>query len=182
MTRLPFPHIDRNQALRQLELLGYLAGDQVFLRCIKPGGGLAEKIPAVFPYLPWEQLEQYQRNGLGVYFVVHGQGQSDKDVHFGRAIFCEWDDLPKPEQHQKVKALGLPAPTFWVETRKSVHFYWVLEQPIPVDQWRSLQLDLLKFTQSDQSLKNSSRVLRLAGAWHVKPNHDPIQCTLGGLQ
>jgi hypothetical protein len=33
-------------------------------------------------------------------------------------------------------------------------------------------------TQSDQKLKNPSRVLRLAGCWHIKPGSDPVRCDI----
>jgi hypothetical protein len=50
---------------------------------------------------------------------------------------------------------------------KSIHSYWVLENPTNPDEWKKLQTDLLEFADADRSLKNPNRVMRLAGAWHL---------------
>jgi len=63
-----------------------------------------------------------------------------------------------------------------IGTRKSVHNYW--RANLTKEQWIELQQDLLVYTQSDQQLKNPSRVLRLAGAWHIKPGCEPIRCDI----
>ncbi|MGH2415289.1 MAG: hypothetical protein ACRDEA_16680 [Microcystaceae cyanobacterium] len=36
-------------------------------------------------------------------------------------------------------------------------------------QWKALQTDLLEYADADRALKNPSRVMRLAGAYHVSP-------------
>ena len=43
----------------------------------------------------------------------------------------------------------------------------MFEQPIAAEEWRSLQSDLLEYADGDRALKNPSRVMRLAGAYHV---------------
>jgi hypothetical protein len=126
--------------------------------------------------LNWEQVERYQNDGYGVYFVINGGGHADKDVQQGRSLFCEWDDRPIEDQILAWQELNLLEPTMQVGTRKSIHNYWRAD--LTKEQWIELQQDLLIYTQSDQKLKNPSRVLRLAGCWHVKPGCEPIRCDI----
>ncbi len=175
---MQFPNIDQTQALRQLELLGYIRGDKVFLRFFYPkndprkGSDKGRKSDR----LSWEQIEAYQRQGRGVYFVVNGGGHKNDDVQFGCAVFIEHDHLPKEVQREIWKELGLPVPTFQVDTGgKSIHSYWVFHKPIPISQWCELQRDLLEYSDGDRSIKNPSRVMRLAGCWHITYNQgEPI--------
>ena len=172
---MKFPNIDQNQARRQLELLGYQGGDNIYLRFFYPSDDPRKSSDKgrKCDRLKWEQIEAYQRQGRGVYFVINGGGHKNLDVQFGRAVFIEHDHLPKEVQRELWKSLGLPEPTFQLDTGgKSVHSYWVPKEPIPIDQWRELQRDLLEFTDADRSIKNPARVMRLAGAWHISINGD----------
>jgi hypothetical protein len=171
--------IDQKQAKIQLELLGYKPGDNVYMRFFVPDGDPRHGTPAAArktDKLNWEQVERYQNEGYGVYFVVNGGGHSDKNIKVGRSLFCEWDDRSIEDQLFAWQSLNLLEPTMQVSTRKSVHNYWRAD--LTKEQWLELQEDLLVYTQSDQKLKNPSRVLRLAGCWHIKPNCDPIRCDI----
>jgi hypothetical protein len=55
---------------------------------------------------------------------------------------------------------------------KSIHSYWVFDQPIDCDRWCELQKDLLEYADADRSIKNPARVMRLAGAWHISMNSE----------
>jgi hypothetical protein len=73
----------------------------------------------------------------------------------------------------RCESLELPEPTFRVDTGgKSVHSYWVFTQPIPIADWGELQGDLLEYVDGDRSIKNPSRVMRLAGCWHIRVNSE----------
>jgi hypothetical protein len=180
-----FPMIDREQALTQLRLLGYQNDDVVYLRFLYPKDDprykedLGRKLNGEYPNLPWEEMEAYQQDGRGAYFVVNGQGDCDKDVEQGFAFFCEDDKRPKEEQVSRWEVVGLPEPILQIDTGgKSIHSYWMLREPVKQESWRELQLDLVEFTDTDRQVKNPSRVMRLAGAWHIKPNREPIQTTI----
>jgi hypothetical protein len=166
--------IDRNQIAQQLELLGYKPGEKVFLRAFYPSDDVRKssdkgrKGEATTVELIAQAAETFQSNGRGVYFVVNGSGQKDAEVKACRAIFYEHDNLSKELQLNLWRKLGLPEPTFQVDTGgKSIHSYWVFNQPIDPTPWKSLQTDLLKYSDGDRSLKNSSRVMRLAGCYHL---------------
>jgi hypothetical protein len=174
------PYIDRNQATAHLEALGYQQGDAVYVRAFLP-----KEDPRYAPNtgrkadrLNWEQVERWQAQGYGVYIVVNGGGHKDEDVKSCRAIFCEFDDRPIEDQKEFWRSLNLPEPTLQVQTRKSVHTYWVFDAAIEIDAWRKLQTDLLIRTGSDPALKNPSRVMRLAGSFHIKPGCEPVCCNI----
>lgn len=167
--------IDTTQLYLQLKSLGYSEGEAVFYRQFPPKGskGYPSKTKIVFP-----KLMEEQNPGKGLYFVVNGQGQTDKEILTCRTFFAEWDDRPIEEQEELWKEKGFLEPTFQVKTRKSIHCYWVLTEPMAVDEWKILQANLLNFLDADRSLKNPSRVLRVAGGWHVKPGEAPIKCQI----
>jgi len=173
--------INKSQHLKQLQLLGYQEGETIYYRSIAPeGNGNASNDSRKFP-----TLISYQNKEKGLYFVVNGGGQKDKDVTHGKALFCEWDYeadgktlIPLDVQENFWKTKGFIQPTFQVRTRKSVHCYWVFDQPINIEDWKILETNLLNLLDGDRTLKNPSRVLRVAGAWHLKPGQDPIQCEL----
>jgi hypothetical protein len=161
--------IDKEEAQKHLELLGYKHGDKIFMRYIhaNPAEGQPKSIKK--SRLNWEECERYQSQGYDAYFVINGGGDTDAAVKVGRAIFYEHDNLPKNIQRELWRNLGLPEPTVQIDTGgKSVHSYWVFHQPIGIKDWCELQEDLLEFADGDRSIKNPSRILRLAGCRYMK--------------
>jgi predicted P-loop ATPase len=143
--------------------------DEIRLRAFYPaghqfkGGDSGRKGPPKA-----QTIEQWQSEGRGVYVVINTGGDTDSAITSCCAVFCEWDDRPKDWQVTAWQHLGLPEPTIQVDTGgKSIHTYWCFDQPIPVDQWRSLQKRLLEHSDADRSLKNPSRVMRLPGTHHM---------------
>ena len=167
---MTFPKIDRTQVQHQLSLLGFSPNHNLYLRFFyssndpRKEGDKGRKANRI----NWKEIENYQRQGRGVYFVINGGGHKNDDVTTGRALFIEHDDLDKDIQQDLWQQLELPQPTFQVDTGgKSIHSYWVFEQPIAIERWCELQRDLLEYSDADRSIKNPARVMRLAGAWHV---------------
>jgi predicted P-loop ATPase len=158
---------NRHLAICHLKALGYGESTPIYLRCFPEGKGSARNFQGTLADFPWVELERLQRQGYGVYFVANGQGHRDADVQDGRLIFFEHDDLDKSLQQDVWKGLGLPAPTVQIDTGgKSIHSYWRLDPGCPIGKWRELQADLLDFADADRSIKNPSRVMRLAGFMH----------------
>ena len=136
-----------------------LGKGQVRLRVI--GGGRARK-------LDWSPGVE-QPAGTDVYFVVNDGGDREADITACRAFFVEWDDRPIEWQLTAWRELGLPEPSFQVLTGgKSVHNYWVLDEPCRVDQWRNIQQRLIHRCGSDPALKDPCRVMRVPGFKHSK--------------
>ncbi|WP_242056697.1 MULTISPECIES: hypothetical protein [unclassified Nostoc] len=170
--------IDVAQIRRQLEALGYKKDDLVYIRAFYPKNdprktndkGRKQQTKDIDQLV--EIVRQFQSEGRGVYFVVNGCGHKDADITQCRAVFIEHDDLDKEVQRELWRSLGLPEPSLQIDTGgKSIHSYWIFDQFIDPQQWRSLQSDLLEYADADRSLKNPSRVMRLAGCWHFAPNN-----------
>lgn len=178
-------NIDRELALKQLNYLGYKQDGNVFLRFFyhssdqRKNNDKGRKMSE----LNWEQIEKYQTDGRGVYVVVNGVGggHNDSEINECCAIFCEWDDISLAEQFEKWSELGFVEPTFTVFSGdKSMQPYWVFDEPIAPEQWRELQTLLITVMGADKSNKNPSRVFRLAGGWHVKPDREPVRTEIVG--
>lgn len=168
------PTIDVAQIRQQLEALGFNQDDAVYLRAFYPSNdprktndkGRKAETNNLDELV--EIVRQFQSEGRGVYFVVNGPGHRDQDITNCRALFMEHDNLSKELQRELWRSLKLPEPSLQIDTGgKSIHSYWVFDQFINPQQWKSLQADLLEYADADRSLKNPSRVMRLAGCWHL---------------
>ena len=173
--------IDCEQVRSQLAALDYKRDDQVFLRAFYPdtdprkAEDKGRKAEATNLDQVITHATRFQAEGRGVYLVVNGGGHTNKDVVEGRAIFYEHDNLDKAAQVDLWKDLGLPEPSLQIDTGgKSIHSYWVFAEPLAIEKWLPLQTDLLEFADADRSIKNASRVMRLAGAWHSSGNQSLI--------
>lgn len=102
----------------------------------------------------------------GIYFVVNEGGGSDRLINRINACFCEIDDIPLIEQHDLYDNAPFP-PSIRVETRKSVHAYWLLNEPILANEFVILQKGLIKFFNSDKGICNPARLMRLPFFKHV---------------
>jgi hypothetical protein len=102
----------------------------------------------------------------GWYFVVNAGGNADADITHFNAFFVENDGLPIEEQHSRLDAAPL-RPSIRLETRKSVHAYWLIKGECDVDAWRDIQERLIAHFDGDASIKNPSRVMRLPLFNHV---------------
>jgi hypothetical protein len=172
--------IDRELAQKHLSYLGYQPGE-AYLRFLYHSSDERKKTDKGRKEngLDGEEIEQYQRDGRGVYVVVNGAdgtGHTDADIKQCTAIFCEWDDIRLAEQFEKWSYVGFVEPTFTVFSGdKSMQPYWLFDKPISVEQWRELQVLLIEVMEADNSNKNPSRVFGLAGAWHIKPDREQVK-------
>ena len=116
------------------------------------------------------EIELKKFNHLrGVYFAPNAGGNSDTDINRFNAIFVEKDDLTIEEQHILLDNCPLPT-SIRVETKKSVHAYWLLKGNCTADEWRNTQIRLIAYFGSDKSIKNPSRVMRLPFFMHLTYN------------
>ena len=155
--------LDHKEASTFLRALGRgFDGDVVRMRTFKPDGFPDKHNLDRHIALKWQR-----ELGQGVYIPINRGGDSDADITECVALFNEWDDRPKDEQLFAWKDLGLPEPSIQVDSgNKSIHSYWVFENPIDKDTWRDLQERLVLLGDSDPALKNPSRVMRLPGCWN----------------
>ncbi|HEV2802434.1 MAG TPA: AAA family ATPase [Pyrinomonadaceae bacterium] len=102
----------------------------------------------------------------GWYFVVNTGGNVDAEITRFNAFFLESDQLPIEEQHRCLDSAPLQ-PSIRLETRKSVHAYWLIKGVCDANAWRDMQERLVSHFDSDRSIKNPSRVMRLPFFNHV---------------
>lgn len=125
-------------------------------------------------------LHQQNQKGFGVYLVVNQGGRNDSDIAGSSLLFYECDEVSKDEQGKRLRALekelGVLA-RLVVETSKSLHCYfatdWLDTSAGNEDrnnpcQWSKYQQQLIQKQDSDSSIWNASRLMRLAGFNHQK--------------
>lgn len=104
----------------------------------------------------------------GLYFAPNSGGLKYEEINRFNAIFCEIDDIPI-QQQLDLYDYGPLAPTICVETKKSIHTYWVLEdKDITAEQWVGFQTSLIEHFKGDAGIKNPNRVMRLPYFKHVR--------------
>lgn len=113
------------------------------------------------------QINQY----CGIYIIPNKGGTKNAEITEANTLFYECDDISKDEQWEKLRALeataGVKATV--VETAKSLHCYFHLDQPCTdLKEWATYQERLILTQHSDGSIKNAARLMRAAGFNHVK--------------
>lgn len=173
--------------MRITDVLGEFYPDPaepIWLRSFDPKGlpkdvhGYAQSIETCRDQLTTDKAFQARLKDInqkqGVYFVVNAGGAHDEDIDRINAIFCEADAEPEPDnmhlvrQHDIFDNRSPWAPSIRIETRKSVHAYWLLSEPITNENFLELQQGLIAFYKSDKSIKNLSRVMRVPFFNHVR--------------
>lgn len=148
--------------------------ERIFGRAIKPKGCTenlqAYKFDFTINLLSEKHVQQQLidfNKQRGMYFVVNAGGHSDVDIFRFNAAFCEIDNLPMDEQHDLYTFSPMP-PTIRVETRKSVHAYWPLDECITPAEFLVLQKGLIQYFKSDAGIHNPSRLMRLPFFNHLQ--------------
>jgi putative DNA primase/helicase len=102
----------------------------------------------------------------GMYFVINAGGDTDKSIARYNAWFVESDNATIAEQHARLDACPIQ-PSIRVETRNSVHAYWLRAGDCSEAEWRDIQHRLIAYFDGDPKIKNPSRVMRLPTFNHV---------------
>lgn len=140
--------------------------EPIHLRAFPPkgGSGAAVKIATSRRQLSTDRNQQHKLKTLnktsGLYFVVNSGGDTDDEINRVNAFFVEIDDVPIEEQHAIYDAAPI-LPSIRVQTRKSVHAYWLLRDTCDIEEWCAIQERLIDYFKSDSHIKNPSRLMRL---------------------
>lgn len=131
-----------------------------------------------------QALQKHLRNinkTQGIYFVVNAGGNANQDITRINAVFCEKDDDTIENQNDAFENGSVWLPSVRVQTKKSIHAYYLLAEPIASEQFLDLQQGLIQHFKSDPSISNLARVMRLPGFNHVSYNdgyvYQPVACT-----
>jgi Protein of unknown function (DUF3987)/CHC2 zinc finger len=185
--------IDSRQAISHLLLLGYQRDEKVFNRAFGKNSGMAFKEEQLVFNVAGTRNAQglgihivvnggghsndENKTGRAIFYEhdrVNDAGkewmldcfpdaQFQLDQEHSKEGKNSWL-VPKTVQRDLWVALDLPEPTFQVDSgNKSIHSYWVLENPIDIGEWKKLQSDLLEFADADRQLNKPAQMMRLAG-------------------
>ncbi len=130
----------------------------------------------------------------GIYAVVNDGGDLDDEITRLNACFVESDTSLIAQQNLALD--GAPIETSArVETKKSVHAYFFLEDGYDKDnygteeeweevlaKWREAQIGLIHHFDADEKLKNPSRVMRLPEFDHISKDGSRKQVKLTQLE
>jgi hypothetical protein len=103
---------------------------------------------------------------MGLYFVPNSGGFKENEITRHNAVFCEIDNIPLIDQHDLYDNSAMP-PNLRVETKKSVHAYWLLTGETTRAEWFQAQCGLIDNFKSDAGIKNPNRVMRLPFFSHL---------------
>lgn len=144
--------------------------EEIHFRVIKPKKepttpfNSPQKILVTRERLKNEEMLQKRLNRLnanrGIYFVVNSGGNRDEDITRFNAFYMEIDHLSIEEQHELLDKSPLQ-PSIRVETLKSVHSYWLIQDNCTLEEWKKVQIRLIDFFDGDATIKNPSRVMRV---------------------
>ncbi len=102
----------------------------------------------------------------GIYFCPNAGGQTDAEITRFHAFFVESDTLTIAEQNARLDVAPFKT-SIRVETKKSVHAYYLVNGDCTATQWREIQELLIAYFDGDKSIKNPSRVMRVPGFNHL---------------
>lgn len=120
---------------------------------------------------PLQALQLINDRGCGIYLRPNKGGNYDKQITEANTLFYECDLISKDEQWALIRNLesNLGIKAIVVESGKSLHPYFRIDQPITdLKVWREYQQRLILRQNSDPSIHNPSRLMRLAGYNHQK--------------
>ena len=114
----------------------------------------------------------------GLYFCPNAGGDADEEIKRFNAFFMESDSLPIAEQYARLANSPL-LPSVCVQTKKSVHAYWLISGECSEEAWRDVQARLIAYFDGDIKIKNPSRVMRLPFFNHLSASGEKVRVEIG---
>ncbi len=136
-------------------------------------------------------ISQLNNQGYNVYFVVNGGGDTDESINKINAVFVDFDcpkenkkhppqeivEAFKREQLLKVHKFKFK-PSYIIETRNGLHVYWLVNDGATAEQFTTAQHRLIDYFDSDKTIKNLSRVMRLPDYYWTKDMSQKYMVTI----
>ncbi len=118
-----------------------------------------------------KDLRRHNDAGFGVFVQVNrsdGNGGRSSNIVDATCLFADFDGVPL----ENVERLAL-SPHMTVETSPGKrHFYWRVAD-IPLAEFSALQKRLIRLFDSDKSIHDLPRIMRLPGFLHLKNPDEP---------
>jgi hypothetical protein len=176
------PTHDKAMAAEYLRLLDPGATEFTFQLFRDSGSGPAEIVHGSLDEV-WPKVEELNTptKGMGVFVTVNetdGQGRRRENIVRARALFGDADGANQLRQAVSSLQESGAAPTMVVQTsRDRAHIYFCCDD-IPLERFSPCQTALAEKLGTDPSVKDLSRVMRLAGTLHLKDPNNPQKVTL----
>lgn len=103
-------------------------------------------------------------------------GKGAADVALCRCLFADFDGIGVEEALRRWHDAGLGVPSLMGNSGHGVHSYLRLQHPIPPDKFTELQKRLFARVNSDKSIHDPPRIMRLPGFLNVKNRDKPVPC------
>jgi P4 family phage/plasmid primase-like protien len=100
--------------------------------------------------------------------------RGDRNVAVFRSLFADFDNgITVDEALHRIRAAGLPDPTLVIVSGGGVHVYWMLDEATTdAADWKARMAGIIHAVNSDKSIRNPERIMRLPGSDNVKPGRD----------
>lgn len=133
----------------------------------------------------WNTLCDYNSRGYGVFINLNetdGKGKENKNILSIRAHAVDLDNTATAKMDYARAASSNPPPSFVINTSPDkYHLYWVVKPYQGNERFALLQRKLQRCYNGDKSVIDATRVLRLAGFFHMKNPETPHLVTCGQL-
>jgi P4 family phage/plasmid primase-like protien len=159
-------HVDLEAATRFITLLA--GNERVSFQTFADGSGRPELARIFHGSLGQhaDALQRFNQLGAGVFVMVNagdGNGRKGGNVVRVRALFADLDGAPL----EPVLAAPLQPHLVIESSPLRYHAYWLVND-CPLDRFASLQSAVAARFDSDPSVKDLPRVMRVPGFWHQK--------------
>jgi hypothetical protein len=172
--------MDKTQAKKFIRAL---TGEADPVLCWQPIADHAPKGRKARKYMPfhatlldaWPRFAELQAEGTGIFLTLNetdGQGRKTENITKIRALFIDCDDWKGEQPLRFAIEAGRPG-------RR--HFFFLPEEPIPLDRFKHCQKFLAEIYGSDPSVCDLPRVVRLPGTYNLKGGqrvlHSLVYCS-----
>lgn len=152
-----------------IKFLDILHNDKTTFRFIQEDEK-GKKIFSDYGLLNLNSISYYNKSGCGIFFLVNSSFSKEtknNDIQELNAVFIDIDENDLPTY--------FPIPPSAIVSRednKGHHVYWFLTPTDNFEDWRTAQKIVIGYYNSDPSIKNLGRLMRIPGTINNKPKRN----------
>jgi len=129
-----------------------------------------------------DRLWELNQDGQNIYVGINPRcrkGGKTEDVGKFRTFFVDWDGVSLEYISHAYDAAGVSPPTMVVASGHGYHAYWRLDDSVvsvnemDAASWSAYQRGLIAAVNSDPSIKDPPRIMRLPGFLNTKSDEQP---------